>query len=39
MNDEYILPNAILLELDDLMQIATVIEKSSRPLPNTEISK
>jgi len=36
MNDEYSLPNTILSELDDLLQIAKDIEKSSHPV---EISK
>lgn len=29
----------VMLELDDLMQIANAIEKSSRPLPQIEFSK
>jgi len=39
MNDVRDSQKAILSELDDLMQIAQAIEKSSRPLPHIEISK
>ena len=39
MNNENDSRKAVLSELDDLMQIAQAIEKSSRPLFNIEISK
>jgi hypothetical protein len=39
MNHESDSHETVLSELDELMQIAQAIEKSSRPLPNTEISK
>jgi hypothetical protein len=39
MNYESDSQKAVLSELDDLMQIAQAIEKSSRPLPDTEIPK
>jgi hypothetical protein len=38
MNEKYD-AQKILSELDDLMQIARAIEKSSRPLSHIEISK
>jgi len=39
MNYENDSPKTVLSELDDLMQIAQAIEKSSHPLPHIEISK
>jgi hypothetical protein len=39
MNNENDSSKNILSELDDLMQIAKAIEKSSRPLSNIEILK
>jgi hypothetical protein len=39
MNHESDSQKTVLSELDNLMQIAQAIEKASRPLPNTEISK
>jgi hypothetical protein len=39
MNNENDSRKAVLSELDDLMQIAKAIEKSSSSLPNVEFSK
>jgi len=39
MNQNYNLQETILSKLDDLMEIAEAIEKSSRPLTQTEVLK